>query len=72
MNICSSGRPSARLLASDCAPCTSTLLDRFLHAVQRVSSCRGGVDEDFPPGILEKCCRTRRNLFDLIVVDGTK
>jgi hypothetical protein len=53
MNICSSGRPSARLLASDCAPCTSTLLDRFLHAVQRVSSCRGGVNEIFRRAFLK-------------------
>ena len=84
----SSGRPSARLLATAIGAiarralrhCSSSrnAMQRVspcrggVHAVQRVSSCRGGVNEDFPPGVLEKCCRTRRNLFDFIVVDSTE
>jgi len=75
MNIRSSGRPSARLLATAIGAIARRALrhcSTALHAVQRVSSCRGGVTEDFPPGVLEKCCRTQRNLFDFIVVDGTK
>jgi hypothetical protein len=75
MNIRSSGGPSARLLATAKARLRAVHFDTARPlAMPRsgAAAVAGAFNEDFPPGVLEKCCRTRRNLFDFIVVDGTQ